>query len=302
MSPVVAVRPKTHRAELLEALECVRDAGLETAVWPLMSLEDGYWPSERNAAAWFAQTYDLLAELERAGATPDWVAVDIEPPYGQASRLLRETLQVPVAALELAAENMDLERFFSSRGVFHDGVAAIRGRGIRTLGVTSALAAHDLRDDIPLWQDMLETPWTRIPWDAAGIMAYGSIVAGASRGVLSIEDARAIHQPLLGHLGRRFGARAHASLGVTGAGIFGDEPAYSDPEDLSRDVAAALSAGIRDIAIFCLEGILAQGRPEHWLHAVCSAEAREPPPTWKATVARRAGAAARLGCRAIFGR
>jgi len=302
MSPVLAVRPDTDFGELVGALRAVREAGLATGVWPLMGLDEGYWPSERNVEAWFARTFEILDELERFGVVPDWIAVDLEPPYGQASRLLRRTLAVPFAAAELAAENMDLARFFASRQVFVEGVTALQRRGLRVLGVTAALAAHDLRDDIPLWQDMFETPWSGVPWDAAGIMAYGSIVAGASRGVFSHADARALHQPLLDHLARRFERRAHVSLGVTGVGVFGDEPSYTEPTELNRDVAAALQSGITDIAVFCLEGILARPDPETWLHAITSARASPPPRTWKSVVARRSGAVIRTAARAFFGR
>lgn len=300
--PIVAIRPDSDLAAAAKALQAVRSAGLEPAIWPLLDRERGYWPSERNIRPWLEWTAHLLDELEGRSAIPTWVAADLEPPLGQVTRLLRRTLAVPVAAASLAAENMDVERYQRSRLELDEGVRTFQRRGLKVLGVTLPLAAHDLRDDIPLWQDMFETPWSEVGWDAAGIMAYGSIIAGASRKLLTVRDVRAAHQPLLRHIGRRFGTRAHASIGVTGIGVFGDEPSYDDPTELAADAAAARAAGVTDIAVFCLEGILARPHPEPWLRAVAEAPAREPESTMRAQALRAAGALARAGGRAVFRR
>ena len=106
-------------------------------------------------------------------------------------------------------------------------------------------------------------------------------------GALRPVDARALHQRLLRRVASHFGARAHASIGITGGGVFGDEPRWEDPEELRRDAGAARAAGIRDIAIFSLEGILGRRRPERWLDAVVDAEPREPEPTARASAAWR---------------
>lgn len=299
--PLVAVRPESDVGAVAAALNSVAARGLEPGIWPLLSLEEGYWPSERNLGPWRARVFELLDALEEHRAHVAWLAVDLEPPIGQISRLLRNTLALPFAAVELAAENMDLARFLGARRELDEAVRTIGRRGVQTLGVTLPFAAHDLRDGVPVWQDMCETPWATISWDAAGIMAYGSMVAGASRGVLRAADARAVHQPLLDHLARHWGSRAHASLGVTGTGIFGDEPTYDDPEQLALDVSAARAAGIDDIALFCLEGILAQRAPERWLETFDAAP-RIPPTTLRARAVRALATAGRVGTRVVFRR
>ncbi len=300
--PIVAAKPDIELDALADALSSLTTRGLTPGVWPLLNEDAGYWPSERNFSAWAGWAFDLLDELEQRDARPVWVAVDLEPPIQQVARLLRRPWAIPVAAAALALENMDIERFESSRDELRAILSTLRDRGHRTLGVTLPLAAHDLRDGISIWEDMFETPWTGLPWDAAGIMAYGSIIAGASRGAFTPADARAIHQPLLAHIGRELGTRAHASIGITGAGVFGDEPAYEDPAELARDASAARAAGIEDIAVFCLEGILARPDPEAWLAAVADAVPCAPEPTWKSRALRKVGASARSGARLLFGR
>ncbi len=291
--PIVAVRPDTDPALLARVIHAVGARELEVGIWPLLGREEGYWPSERNVTGWSATTLEWLDELEARDARPAWLAVDLEPPLDQTSRLLRRTLDVPVAALEFGRQNLDLARYRIAEREFQALADEVRRRGVRSLGITLPMAAHDLRDGEPLWQDVLETPWSDVGWDLNGIMAYGSIVSGASAGLLSYADARAIHQHLLQRLAAHYRAKSHVSLGVTGVGVFGDEPTWADPEELRLDASAALAAGVTDIGVFCLEGILSRTTPEAWLRAVTHARATAPAPTWKATALRHTARAAR---------
>ena len=67
---------------------------------------------------------------------------------------------------------------------------------------------------------------------------------------------------------RRWGARAAISLGVVGAGALGDESAYRNADELAEDVALAEAAGIDEIALFALDGIVARPPREAWLDAL----------------------------------
>ena len=217
MHPLFAVAPEADLDALALLIEAVRARGLEPGVWPLLRDEQGYWPSERNAPAYLARLEDVLGWLERARVLPGWVAVDLEPPLFQIERL-RYELSAPAELARQLGGNLDRARFARVVSAYERLAERMRARGVRTLAVTLPMAAHDLRDGAPLWQDALEAPWAPVPWDRAGIMAYGSMVAGYSRGWLSAEDARAIHYRLLEHLARALGPRAHAvRLGARGA-------------------------------------------------------------------------------------
>jgi hypothetical protein len=68
----------------------------------------------------------------------------------------------------------------------------------------------------------------------------------------------------------RFGERGGISLGTIGVGAFDDEPCYRGPDELARDVAIATRAGITEISVFDLGGILRRPPPEAWLDAISS--------------------------------
>ena len=287
--PIFAAPHDVDDAALGRVVRAYRDAGLEPGVWPLLSDAQGYWPSEDNAQVYFQRVEQLLSALEQQGATPAWLAVDLEPPLTQIDVLRHAPTPLHTKMARMLRQNLDAARFARSVQAFEAGVGQVRARGVRTLSVTLPLAAHDLRDGVPLWQDVFQTPWAGVSWDAAGIMAYGSMVSGYSRGLLSHDDARAMHYRLMRHVARAFGARAHASIGVTGVGKLGDEPVYTDPAQLGLDASAARAAGIEDLGIFCLEGVLAQPAPEAWLEAVAHAVARAPAQSFKTRCARLMG-------------
>jgi hypothetical protein len=53
-----------------------------------------------------------------------------------------------------------------------------------------------------------------------------------------------------------------------GTGAFGDEPSYRSVDELRRDVAIATAAGITDLSLFDLGGILRRGPAAAWLEAL----------------------------------
>ncbi len=291
--PLYAVRDGADLDALAHLLRDTQQAGLEAGIWPLLPDADGYWPSERNVTRYLEHVSALLDDLASLGAKPQWVAVDLEPPLWQVTQLKHRLDAWWEVTTALGRENLDAARFETSTRTFEASLHMLHTRGARTLAVTVPMAAHDLRDGVPLWQDMFEAPWAEIGWDRAGIMAYGSMVSGYSRGWLSEADARAIHYRLFLHLARHFGARAHASLGVTGVGKLGDEPVYTRPAQLGLDAAAARAAGVQDLALFCWEGLVGREDAGAWLEAMALTPALTPPMTPKARALRVGGALAR---------
>lgn len=298
LNPVFAVSPEADLDELAGLLRDVSARGLEAGIWPLLTDEQGYWPSERNGADYFERVVAVLEHLKRQGASPQWVAVDLEPPLHQVNRLRHMVGPFHLTVLELLRENLDIAQFQRSVAQFQAGLERVRAcDDVKVLSVTLPMAAHDLRDGTPLWQDLFEAPWEGVGWERAGIMAYGSMVAGYSRGWLSEADARAIHYRLFLHLARHFKERAHVSLGVTGVGKLKDEPVYASASALALDVSAAKAAGIDDIAIFCLEGLVGREDAGHWVQTMTQAQALAPPMTARANGVRLGGLLGRQALR-----
>lgn len=278
LHPIFAVRPDSDLDALAALLRDLEETDLEVAIWPLLTEEEGYWPSVRNAETFADRLGTYREELEERNASPDWVAFDLEPALeggdGFADSVRR-------AVHRSVSGGLCGEPFDDALAVYRGLVEELHADGIGTLGVTSPTAVADLGARKAVWQRSLETPWEPLPWDRVGVMAYGSMISGYTNGLLRYRDVRALHYEMFLRMRRHFGNRTHASLGITGTGVFGDEPVYERPEELRRDVSAARAAAVEDIAIFCLEGMLEKAEPGAWVDAITEAEPEIPASTWR---------------------
>ena len=99
-------------------------------------------------------------------------------------------------------------------------------------------------------------------------MIYTSLLEGYARGALSRADAVSLLAATARATARRYGARGSVSLGASGRGALGDEPTYRCRAELVEDLAVVRAAGIDDILLFSLGGVLGRKRPEAWLDAL----------------------------------
>ncbi|RVU47965.1 hypothetical protein EA187_00590 [Lujinxingia sediminis] len=293
--PIAALRPDADLHLAATYIRRARALDLQPGIWPLLSPEQGYWPNTTTLPLFAPYIRNLIQELLAREAVPALAAIDLEPPLDALKRLHERVLRpfVPAPPPRHAPHLRPTVDLPTARTLLDELIADLHRLTIPTLGITLPTAAHDLRDGHNLWQRIARTPWMHIDWQLAGIMTYGSMLSGYSRGLLSPADARYIHWRLLRHLHTHFGPRAHASIGLTGTGVLGDEPAYSSPTELALDLGATLHAGVHDVAIFCLEGILNDAHPERWFSALTRATPAPPSPSLRTRSLQTLAAATR---------
>ena len=273
----VSVYRESLTDENARALLEVKDAGVGLSVWPLLSREEGYFPNEKNAAPYAALVEEVLDWALDSGVVPDAVAVDLELPYGQMMAMLEGgTAGRSRAALRMLRENRDARRFRDSWEGMSKLNSLIHSRGVRTVAAILPWVALELEGGHVLVQDLMETPVAGIDWDVLSPMWYVSMFTGMTGGLISERDANWLLYEAGLSLRCRYGPRAGVSLGLTGTGVLGDEPVFSSPEGLMVGVEASLAAGIRDISIYNLEGILTSEDPRSWMDALAGARPRVP--------------------------
>lgn len=279
LEPIIALPPEAETEALGRAIGQVEGAGIAVGAWPLFSDGDGYWLSTENAARFPARARAALAFLEAHGVRPRSLTFDLEPPLSHARRLLggggREGLRY-LAGHALSQEGQRHAR----AAVLEIGAlsATLRGQGIEVFAAILPLLLFDLGAAEPFTQALFHTPVAHSSVDVLCPMAYSSMIGPMLR-LDRAGEARLVY--LLGRriLAEMGPARASLALGLVGPGKLGNEAHYQDPSALAEDVAAARAAGISDLAIFSLEGILAQPHPERWLDAL-TAQAKRPAPHW----------------------
>jgi hypothetical protein len=265
---VVAVSPSTL-ASLPRVAAACRDAGVRVSAWPMLQDAQGRWASTSNAEP-FAR---FAADVAR---TVCEIVFDLEPPF----EVLRALSRGRFATLP-------------SRRAFEEGVRRfattcdeLRGRGVDVHATALPLVLLDASPGAVRWQSILGTPVDRVAYESVSVMAYTTMIEGWSRGIVRRGDARSILHDVAQSAARRFGSRASISLGAVGTGAFGDEPVYRSPKELTDDVAVARSAGVDDLALFDLAGVVARPPIDAWLDAFV-----ETPP---ADIAPRASRRVRL--------
>jgi hypothetical protein len=252
----VAIAP--HQVERAgSVIRRCQGAGIRVGLWPLLADRDGRWASAWNGEPFAAYCRELLALLERDGARPDEVIIDLEPPIDITRRALRGRFGAAVSrprhGLSALVTLVD-----ELRSLFPVACAvapwAASGGGRRG------------------WQAIMGTPIDSLGFDRVFLMTYTSLVEGYSRGLLSRSHAEALLAHWSRHARAQFGDRSAIAVGVVGVGALGDEATYRDPDELVRDVGICASAGIGHVALFNLRGVLARG-PGPWLEALSSATA-----------------------------
>ncbi len=248
---LLAVRP-WQLAEIADVVRRFHDRGVFVAVWPMLADGEGRWVSAESAPAFIAFADAVLA----AAPFADELVLDLEPPKATLAKWKnwRPTWrQTPTPS-----------RYHDARAVLTE--ATHRWRADRR--VTTALLpllALELRGQ---WiQRAVGTPATMLAIDRHSVMAYTSLIEGWSRGIINRRRAETVLAGCARLTQLRFGEAAGLSLGAVGVGAFEDEPEYRNPGELARDVAIATAAGITELSLFDLGGVLRRGPPEAWLEA-----------------------------------
>jgi len=269
----VAVRPWDLGALADLAARC-DGGGVALGVWPMLDDRDGRWASVRNAPPF----RDLaLRALDACGPrAPSRLAVDLEPSFVAMDRVLARFVAPSPrarggdgaglggeAAGARPARRGSPPGFGAGRAALRGLVAEARARGV----VPAAAVLPPVLFGAP-WERALGTPIRGVGFEAVSAMAYTSIVEGWSRGIVSRRRAVRLLAWTCARAASALGARAAVSLGAVGAGAFGAEPTYRGPRELAEDAAVARAAGLRELSLLDLGGVLAREPAEAWLAAL----------------------------------
>lgn len=249
---LLAVRP-WQLDEVGEVVRQFQAAGVAVGLWPMLADADGRWVSAASHAHFIAYCDQLLAKVPFA----DELVIDLEPPLEVLSRLkMGRPTWSPTQ---------------QSYGAVRVALASAVDRWRAVMRVTTAVMPFLAFEIAGQWlQRLLGTPVSSLACDRHSLMAYTSLFEGWSRGLVNRRRAEAVLTACARGARLRFGSRAALSLGTVGPGVFGDEPSYRNPAELRRDVELARAAGIDELSLFDLGGMVRRGPVEAWLEALWS--------------------------------
>jgi hypothetical protein len=237
----------------------------------MLSDNKNRWASARNAGAFVAFVRDTVDALTASGAPPREVLLDLEPPFAHARALAAGAGGGGGGARSFASASRPRRGAGSAAmdaasNELAAAVVELHAQGIATASAVWPLVALD-PPGARGWQALLGTPVDALATGRVSAMVYTSILEGWSRGAIRRRDATALLSAASTRVVRRWGDVAGMSLGCVGTGALVDEPTYRDPSELAEDVEIARAAGVRDLSLFDLGGVLGRAPAEAWLDA-----------------------------------
>lgn len=270
---LAAVRPGEEELAA-ELVASARARGLSVGLWPMLADADGRWLNPANEARFESWVAALVAQVRGI----DTLVMDLEPPIAEVRALVDGRLDAAKAWLGRDLSTARHEHI----------VRRLRERGIESYAAVIPAVLYGGRAGRG-WQRGLGTPVDGVGYDRVSPMLYTSLLEGYGFGAVDRDIARDLLRRWSALASGRFGARASVSLGAVGIGALGDEQTLRGPAELAQDVAVARAAGIDDIALFDLSGVLARPPIAPWLDALVGDGAGAPPRTTRRGAAIDAG-------------
>ncbi len=257
---------------MLRAFQKLHAMQVPIGIWPLLGDEDGYWASVTNAQRFSNRVGEALVYAKSADVPIATVAIDLEPSESFKRMLMRGTMSASYAQLrkrDRAARTARGQREYRDALAWYSALSEALSRdGIESLAIAIPPVLLDVACKSVRWQKMFGVPVTEPRWSTLSPMVYTSMLRSLlPRGLKGLSSV--FLKKACSTMGRvNNNDSTCLSIGVVGKGKMKDEVSYSDISELTRDVATAKNAGIGDLALFSLEGVLDRRYPEAWLEAL----------------------------------
>jgi len=253
LEPIIAMPPGRETEAWADALRRIGGESGALGLWPLLDDDDGYWLHTHNLDVARPRVDAVMAFARDQGLRVETICLDVEPPLPVSARLA----EGPAAAGRALAEAMLARSTQDAPRVFRALISTLRAQGVEvyvtqlpTIAWGSAIGA------------MIGS--LRGPANVEAIMLYSTMM---ERWFRSRRAARAFFATTARRHARQTNPLPALALGCVGVGKLGDEPVFDRAEELKRDVEVARAAGIDDLALFSLEGVIGRRDPEQWLRA-----------------------------------
>ncbi|MHA1731102.1 MAG: hypothetical protein ACTSU5_04130 [Promethearchaeota archaeon] len=287
--------------------------------WPLLKVEDGYYPNELTVDKFRVQVAKLLDWTKENGFdAPPYILVDLEPSTDPneakkaeelrkdqlkklrddidarksaegAARAARETLKKDEKSggggpdvmsfvgklIDMIDENVDEARFMAASEKFNGLVEEMHDAGTKALAVALPQCFDDLKDGKHLIQDFMTVPVNTVDWDLINFMVFSTDFVQKTKGIISHDeflhlaysycrDFKEYYEPK--------GTTPSICFGITNYGVQDTSAIQVDPKLYRREFDAAIAAGVDQLGIYALEGVLANADdPEGFIMEVGSA-------------------------------
>jgi hypothetical protein len=255
-----AVRAEESQSEELESLfKAAAREGVPVNAWLLLPEDDGYWFNEENLSEAREQVFGFLDWIETRSIPLEWIMFDMEMSLDKVRAMEGGGLVDTV--IPLLKENVDPVAFQQATADYAHFVSELQERGYKVTAAAYPFVLDDLKDGDSEIQDAWNTPVVGVGFDEIYFMAYRTSFAR----LLGITPGPDLVYQYAGEAKREFGIGGIMALGIVGDVGMVSEEGYTQPADLSVDVAAAYAGGSERVYVYSLDGMLTLENPDEWL-------------------------------------
>lgn len=252
---------------------------IKIIVWPLLKKEQGPWANEYNYEIFGELVNKITNYLEKEQIKPEYIVINMENSATQMDTIKNYLKDKKYKAIiELLITNLNREKFNKSVEEYKKLVNNLHGKGYKVMITTYPFMIDDFQDGDPDIQDIANIPISGIDWDALTFTPYRTAYSGD----FGVEFTPYIVYEYGRGAKDLFNEKARVALGIIGDNEHG--PGFKSPEDLNKDIAAAKAAGIKEVDLFHLAGMVEKGNVEAWVNT--GVESEIPAIDLKVTAAR----------------
>lgn len=259
----LAVNPMTLNDDMAAFVAEANSAGVPVRLW-LQIPSEGIWLNDENADAFADFTNTTLDWIDAHELPVNWLIFDIEPAYEYAEALADSFANIGLlAAFDLFQMHRDLSEFNAARTTIQSMLDVIHARGRQVMAVTLPWVVNDVRDGDEDLQDIFDTPFAMLDWDAVSFTLYRSSLSE----IVGVPLTPAFVTEYAIGIRALYGDDAEIAIGTISTPGLITSTGYEVPLDISWDVMAVRAAGLRNISVYSLDGMLVAGGTTPWLDA-----------------------------------
>lgn len=275
VSLCLCVREDQLNDELDRLYRTYEQAGIMILFWPLLPLDQGLYLNKNTTDEFLAYLDVLFDWADDRGHKIEALVVDVEPSFEQPGPgeeppgLLKNFMRV--------RKELGKDTFDASILEFEKIIEKIHARDCLAVGVAFPFVIDDRLSGIHAWEDLFGGPVATVEWDYIAIMMYTSwFVEWAKIIGMDWDAAHYLAYDYSKDMKEIWGDKAAVAVGVTSPGQGGEIVVYESPEMIAPALAAVKAAGIDNLGIYDMKGILESGDPEPWFKVLAETEAQVP--------------------------
>ena len=233
--------------------------GIIILFWPLLPKKDGLYVNKATAEKYISYLDVIYGWADKHSHKIDAIVVDVEPGSSGFAKMLKD---------------MDKKSWPEAVGKFNRIIAKIHSHNSLAIGVGFPFLSDDKARGTHGWEDLFGGPVASVDWDYLAVMMYTTwfVETGKALGI-NFDAAHWVAYDYSVDLKKLWGDKAAVAIGVTSAGEGNEKVVYDTPEKIAPAIAAVRQAGIQNIGIYDMKGILSSGDPEAWFKVL-----RDTPP------------------------